>query len=255
MVWDPSLYLTFEDHRNRPATELAARIPLTAPKRIVDLGCGPGNSTRLLAERWPDAEIIGVDNSDEMLDSARKSGVNATWIKDDVAKWTPDGPVDCIFSSAALHWAGDHFSLFPKLLSYIAPGGALAVQMPYNFPAPSHRLIHAVAIGKKWSVDLNAVRDPYPVSEAKEYYSWLREAGAKVDIWHTEYLHVLQGQDAVFRWVSGSTMTPYIAALPKAEADEFAEACRARLAAAYPPTPHGETLYAFTRLFIVALKT
>ena len=141
MSWDPSLYLAFDNERTRPAVELAARVAATAPRVVVDLGCGPGNSTMVLARRWPAARFIGVDNSAEMLAAARKTALNADWQLADLAEWTPTEPVPVIFSNAAFQWIAGHDAIFPRLMSRLEPKGVLAVQMPRNFDAPSHVLL------------------------------------------------------------------------------------------------------------------
>jgi trans-aconitate 2-methyltransferase len=145
MSWQPQRYLAFDDHRTRPGTDLLARVPLAAPERVVDLGCGPGNSTELLTARWPDATVVGVDNSPTMLAAARERRIGADWVEADIATWTPDTPVDLLFSNAVLQWLPDHATLLPRLLGLLRPGGVLAVQMPRNFEAPSHTTVHEIA--------------------------------------------------------------------------------------------------------------
>ena len=150
MAWDPKTYLAFGAERTRPAADLLARVPLATPKRVADLGCGPGNSTALLRARWPDADIDGIDLSDEMLRDARASGVDARFLQADLANWTPEEPYDVIYSNAALQWLGDHETLLPRLFSYVAPGGALAVQVPRNFDELCHRLIREAVGDPRW---------------------------------------------------------------------------------------------------------
>lgn len=253
MSWDPSIYLKFDDKRTRPAAELLARITMDAPGRVVDLGCGPGNSTALLAARWPGAQIGGVDSSQEMLDKAASSDVPASWHRSDIAAWRSTAPVDVLFSNAALHWLEDHDVLFPALMDQLAPGGTLAVQMPRNFDAPSHTLLRET-VEETGNPELIALLRDNPVADAQVYHRLLAPKAASVDIWETTYLQVLTGNDAVLAWTSGTALVPFTSALSGAECDSFVEAYRRKLAVAYPPEPDGATLFAFKRIFIVAQK-
>lgn len=252
MAWDPKTYLKFGDQRTRPAAELLARIDVEAPRRVADLGCGPGNSTALLAARWPGAALAGVDSSPEMLADARQSGVDANWILADVADWTPDKPQDVVFSNATLQWIADHKRLVPRLMACVAPGGALAVQVPVNFAEPCHTLIRAVAKGKAWEAKFETVRVWHHVLAPSEYFDVLEPHARAIDIWQTTYCQVLGGEDAVFEWMSGTGLRPFAAALEGAEREEFLNDYRAALRKAYPRRQSGVTLYPFQRLFIVA---
>jgi len=252
--WDPSIYLAFDNERTRPAIELAARVALEAPRVVADLGCGPGNSTAVLAQRWPAAHFIGVDNSAEMLAAARKTALNAEWQQGDLATWTAREPVPLIFSNAAYQWIDGHGAIFPRLLSMLEPKGALALQMPRNFDAPSHVLLRETAAAGPWATKVLHLHRPKPVSEPAEYYAMLFPHAASLDIWETEYLQTLDGEDAVFKWVSGTALVPYRNALQGAERDEFLHAYRRRLAHAYPRQANGKTLFPFKRIFIVARR-
>lgn len=253
MSWHPENYLAFDDHRTRPAADLLARVPLVAPERVVDLGCGPGNSTALLAARWPQASIIGVDSSPSMLDKARASGIRAGWVEADIADWAPDAPVDLLFSNAALHWLPDHRTLLPRLLSHLRPSGVLAVQMPRNFEAPSHLTLRELAAQEPWAARLEGTLRPEPVAAPAWYYDLLAAHAAALDIWQIEYLQVLEGEDPVLRWVESTSLRPVLEALDQ-EAETFKEAYRARLREAYPVRADGTTLYPFLRLFMVARR-
>lgn len=253
MSWDPSIYLKFDDNRTRPAAELLARVKAEAPKRVVDLGCGPGNSTALLAARWPDAQVAGVDSSQEMLDKAATSDIPASWHTSDIAAWRSEAPVDVLFSNAALHWLGDHDTLLPALMDQVAPGGTLAVQMPRNFDAPSHTLLRDT-VEETGNPELIALLRDNPVAGAEIYHRILAPKAASVDIWETTYLQVLTGDDAVLAWTSGTALVPFTSALEGEACDTFIEAYRQKLALAYPPEPDGSTLFAFRRIFIVAQK-
>lgn len=253
MSWDPSLYLTFDDKRTRPAAELLSRVLTDAPDTVVDLGCGPGNSTTLLAARWPDARIEGVDSSQEMLDKAATSGIRATWSRADIAEWRSATPQDVIFTNAALHWLEDHTTLFPALMDQLRPSGTLAVQMPRNFEAPSHTLLHETVV-ETGDPALTSLLRPNPVADADVYHRLLAPHAASLDIWETTYLQVLTGEDAVLAWTSGTALVPFTSALDGEACDSFVEAYRLKLANAYPPEPDGSTLFSFKRIFIVARK-
>jgi trans-aconitate 2-methyltransferase len=251
MTWDPKTYLAFAGERTRPAAELLARIPLEGPKQVADLGCGPGNSTALLAARWPSAAIAGVDPSESMLAEAEASSVHARWIKSDIAVWAPDRPCDVIFSNAAFQWLDQHETLLPRLMTQIADGGVFAFQVPRNFDAPSHALMREVANGGPWKSKLSRVRR-MGVLTPERYFDLLSSRATRLDIWETEYLHVLDGDDPVFRWVSGTGLRPYADALLGEEREDFLAAYRAQLRLAYPRRPDGSTLFPFKRLFVVA---
>jgi trans-aconitate 2-methyltransferase len=252
MPWDPAQYLKFGDHRLRPAIDLVNRIDLAEPAEVVDLGAGAGNVTRHLRARWPNAHIVGVDASEEMLAKARATMPDVEWQRADLAAWRPSGPVDLIYSNAALHWLGAHDQLFPSLLAMLAPGGVLAVQMPRNFGAPTHTLVAEAARRGPWRARLEPLLRPSPVAEPAFYYDLLAPRTAALDIWETEYLHVLAGDDPVKEWLKGSWLTQFLDALEEPQRSEF-EACYAGLVAeAYPRRPDGRTLLPFRRLFIVA---
>ena len=251
MSWHPEHYLAFDDHRTRPAADLLARVPLRAPERVVDLGCGPGNSTALLAERWPQATVIGVDSAPSMLEKARASGIRADWVEADVADWTPEAPVDLLFSNAALQWLPDHRALLPRLLGHLRPGGVLALQMPRNFQAASHVTLRALAAQEPWAAQLEGALQADPVAPPAWYHDLLAPHAAALDIWQTEYLQVLEGEDPVLRWTEATALRPVLQVLDETASTTFKEADAARLREAYPRRPDGTTLYPFLRLFIV----
>ncbi|HEY3889053.1 MAG TPA: trans-aconitate 2-methyltransferase [Caulobacteraceae bacterium] len=251
--WDPKTYLAFADERTRPAAELLARVPIDDPGRVIDLGCGPGNSTALLADRWPGARLEGVDSSPEMIRQARESGVRAEWSVADIADWTAGAAYDVIYSNAALQWVGGQASLLPRLLQAVRPGGALAFQVPLNFDMPSHALMREVAGEGSWAAKLREVRNIVLMS-AEQSFDILEPYAAGLDIWETEYLQVMDGPDAIYRWVSGTGLRPFMQALDGAEREAFVEAYKARLSAAYPMRASGKTLFPFRRLFVVARR-
>jgi len=252
MSWHPQRYLAFDDHRTRPAADLLARVPLAAPQRVVDLGCGPGNSTALLTARWPQAEVVGVDNAPAMLAAARERDITAEWLEADIATWTPDAPVDLLFSNAVLQWLPDHRTLLPWLLRHLRPGGVLAVQMPRNFQEASHTTVHEIAALAPWAERLEGRAMGSPVAEPEWYYDVLAPEAAALDIWQCEYLQVLDGDDPVVRWVESTSLRPVLQALDQADAARFKEIFAARMRAAYPPRPDGRTLFPFRRIFMVA---
>jgi trans-aconitate 2-methyltransferase len=252
MAWDPETYLAFEAERTRPARELLARVVTEHPLRVADLGCGPGNSTALLAARWPDAELWGIDSSPEMLKAARASGVPARWCQADLAEWVAEFDYDVLFANATLQWLAGHEQLLPRLMQGLAEGGILAVQMPRNFEEPSHRLIRSVPEGKPWAGCFDGVPVATHVRPPEKYYAILEPHAARIDLWETIYVQVLEGEDAVYRWMSGTSLRPFVAALAEPQRAEFLDAYRSALTTNYPCRASGVTLFPFRRLFIVA---
>ena len=251
MAWDPAQYLKFAGPRLRPAVDLLQHIDVELPATVYDLGAGAGNVTRLLAARWPTARVIGVDGSAEML---AKAAADATieWQQADLAAWRPEQPATIIYSNAALHWLDDHDRLLPGLVAALAPHGVLAVQMPRNFGAPSHTLITEVATSGPWRHTLVPLLRPSPVAEPEFYYDLLAPLAARLDIWETEYLQVLEGANPVKEWTKGTWLLPLLAALDEPERSRFEAAYAERVAAAYPPRGDGKTLFPFRRLFVIA---
>lgn len=253
MTWDPSQYLRYDNERSQPTRDLIAAIGNFNPTEIVDLGCGTGNSTALLTDRWPHASLIGIDGSSEMLDKAFQSGVNADWQQADIATWRPTSEVDLIFSNAALHWLDNHDMLFPKLVAGLSEGGLLAVQMPYNFSQPSHTLISELAHEPRWYAQLANVIRPSPVATPDTYLQMLRPLVSSLRVWTTTYYHVLFGERPVAQWTGGATLRPVISALGN-DADEFVDEYAKRLETAYPTRPDGSTVLPFTRMFILGQR-
>ena len=251
--WSPSTYLKFEDERTRPARDLLAQVPLTAPKTIVDMGCGPGNSTELLAERYPQAHVTGLDNSPNMLAEARKRLPAATFAQADAHTWTPEPGTDLVFANAIYQWVPEHLTQLPRVLAALPPGGVLAVQMPDNLAEPSHVLMRHIAAEGPWAAQLrDAARLPLP--PVRTYYDALRPVGARVDIWHTAYNHVLESPEAIVEWVQGTGLRPFVDPLTPEHREEFLARYLAHIAQAYPRTTDGKVLLRFPRLFIVAIR-
>jgi trans-aconitate 2-methyltransferase len=258
--WDPTRYASFSDHRLRPALELLERVPLTAPQVIYDLGCGSGEITRLISNSWPNATVVGVDNSPEMLAKARSLSGAVRWIEADIAGWQPDEAPDLIYSNAALQWLDGHDALLPRLVDLLAPGGCLAVQMPQSWPSPSHRLMReALVNGGPGGTPIGppALRqalDHVWVADASHYFDLLAPRSQSIDIWETEYLQILEGENPVLEWVSGTGLRPVLNGLTDEDRATFLTSYSARLLDAYPQRANGKTVYPFRRLFIVALK-
>jgi trans-aconitate 2-methyltransferase len=254
VAWDPDQYLKFAQPRLRPALDLLTRVTLEAPRTIYDLGCGAGNVTRLLAARWPDAAITGVDDSAAMLEEAKRQSTRIAWRNEGIAQWTADAPADLIYSNAALHWLPDHADLFPRLARMLAPKGVLAVQMPHNFGAPSHTLVADTVRDGPWRSRLEHLLRPPPVQEPHFYYRVLAPVAATVDIWESEYLHVLRGSNPVKEFVKGSWLKQFLDVLEPREGAAFEDEYARRVLAAYPSENDGATLFPFRRLFLVATK-
>ena len=258
--WNPGQYHRFSGHRLRPAMELLGRVPVAGASLVCDLGCGSGNVTRIVAERFSGARVAGVDLSSEMLAKAAETAGRIEWIRADIARWEPERAPDVIYSNAALHWVDDHATLFPRLFGFMAPGGCLAVQMPLSFSMTSHVLMRetladggvggsvlgdaslAAAVARKWVLD------------ADEYYDLLAPEAESVDVWETEYLQRLEGEDPVLEWVRATGLRPILNALQGTERERFIEVYRERLRRAYPRRAGGHTLYPFRRLFVVATR-
>ncbi len=257
--WDPVQYGKYAAERFRPAMDLLRQVPLATARVVVDLGCGTGELTRIMAQRWPSAKVIGIDRSREMLDRARAAGLDAVqWCTGDIADWVPDQPCDLIYANASLQWLEDHRTLFPRLLTYVSAGGFLAVQMPLSWGAPSHRLMRetlndggpgGAPLGTE---GLRRLAAREWVESAPAYHELLAPGTRHLDIWETTYLHILEGPDPVLEWVRGTGLRPILEGLVDDERATFLAAYRSRLRTAYPPTADGRTLFPFRRLFIVA---
>jgi trans-aconitate 2-methyltransferase len=253
--WNPQLYRRFEAERTRPAADLLAGIDLAAPRRVFDLGCGPGNSTELLAGRWPDAEIVGIDNSQAMLASARERLPRLRFELSDIATWQPQAAPDLVYANAALQWVGDHAALFPRLFATLAPGGTLAVQMPDNLGSPSHLAMREVAALPAYA---RAIGDAQNVRQrnlsADAYYDLLAKDAARVDVWRTIYHHPMQSPRAIVDWLRSTGLRPFLDPLDEAQQAAFLDAYERRIDAAYPQRSDGLRLLAFPRLFVVATR-
>lgn len=252
-MWDPEVYLRHADHRLRPGVELLVRAQPTGDVRtVVDLGCGTGLLVPALRNRFPGATVIGVDASAEMLAEARAAVPDGTWVEADAASWEPDEPVDVVYSNALLHWVDDHEQLFPRYLSWLRPGGALAIQMPRNFSSPSHACAYEVARDPRWADRLEPLLRLEPVAEPSWYVELLAPLTEHLDVWEVVYQQLLEGEDPVISWSSGTLLRPLLAELDSDEREAFLADYAERVRAAHPPLPDGRTRFPFRRLFIAA---
>jgi len=253
--WNPSQYLRFGNERLQPVIDLIGRIPLESPRVIYDLGCGTRSGTVILKERWPGAQVTGVDSSESMLERTRALEADISWQHSDLNAWEPSAPADLLFSNAVFHWLDDHHALFPRLMTKLAPGGILAVQMPLNWRAPTHRLIAETVRGGPWRERLEPHLREFPVLEGQEYYDLLSGQASSIDMWETTYFHILEGPDPVVEWTKGSILRPLLDLLGKPEAETFLEMYRSQIAQAYPQQADGKTVLPFRRLFFMATKS
>lgn len=250
-AWSPEQYLRFGDERGRPFTDLLARVGAASPQLVVDLGAGPGTLTALLTARWPEAAVLGVDSSPQMVERASAvDGIRAEL--GDLRTWQPPSPVDVLISNAALQWVPDHLQQLPRLAGLLAPGGWLALQVPGNFEEPSHTIRRDLAAEEPYAEHLAGVEHPAS-HETSTYLRTLQDLGLEVEAWETTYLHVLHGPDPVFEWVAGTGARPTLQALPAPLRGAFETEFRARLRAAYPDHGHGVVL-PFRRRFAVARR-
>jgi trans-aconitate 2-methyltransferase len=254
MPWDPSQYLKFSGHRLRPAVDLLNRVNLDSPSIVYDLGAGAGNVTELLATRWPDARIIGIDDSEEMLQKAAERAANIEWEVGDIRSWAPKEPAELIFTNAALHWIGDHTDLFTRLISSVAIGGVLAVQMPRNFGALSHTSISEAALNGPWSSKLKPLLRPTPVEPPSFYIDLLSPLASSLDVWETEYQQVLKGENPIKEWTKGTWLKPLLDALEEPERLEFENSYAEIVSESYPKESDGTTIFPFKRIFITAQR-
>lgn len=251
--WDPGNYLQFADERGRPFADLTGRIAAPSPDLVVDLGCGPGNLTVSLTQRWPDAEVVGVDASPAMIAQATPSASDRLHFElADLREWRPNRPVDVLVSNATLQWVPGHRDLLPELLALLSPGGWLAFQVPGNFDQPSHRLLHDLAEQPPYRDWTGGLERPAAFGP-ETYLADLAGLGCRVQAWETTYLHVLDGPDPVFRWISATGARPVLAALPDELRPGFEAAYKQRLVEAYPAQPYG-TVLPYRRVFAIAVK-
>ena len=256
MSWSARQYVAFEDERTRPARDLLAAVPPVDARSAIDIGCGPGNSTELLVERFANATVRGLDSSTNMIDAARKRLPQLQFDTADIDTWNEPGPFDVIFANAVLQWVPDHASLLPALASKLSDGGSLAIQMPDNLNEPSHRLMREVAANGPWASKLaDAAGQRTDMASASGYFSMLRPHCARVDVWRTTYHHQLRdGAAGVVEWFKGSGLIPFLSPLTEEERAQYLQRYLAEVAKAYPALADGSVLLPFPRLFIVATR-
>lgn len=248
--WSAAQYLRFAGERTRPARDLLAQVPLENPGEVVDLGCGPGNATELLAARWPRAAVSGLDTSPDMLREARRRLPGLRFEQGDAQAWAPERPVDVIFANAVLHWLPDHPALLVRLMGCLAPGGVLAVQMPDNLAEPTHRVMRETASAMPFADRLTGAARP-PLPPPSHYFGLLRPHAASVDVWHTTYNHPMASTEAILEWVKATGLRPL---LDSRQRKQFLRRYRAGIDAAYPPSADGLRLLRFPRLFVIATR-
>jgi trans-aconitate 2-methyltransferase len=257
-TWSPGKYLKFSEERTRPCHDLAARISVSPVRRVIDLGCGPGNSTEVLAGLWPDAELTGLDSSTHMIDDARRSHPGWRWIAADIVDWafSDREPFDVVFANAALQWVPNHDIVYPRLLERVAPGGALAIQVPGHMNDAAHRIMREMAESPSWMRHFppGRVRE-WHVHDLDFYYDVLAPHAARLDMWETHYLHVLPDVESVVEWYRGTALRSFLDVLTTAEdRDRFIADYLERLRPAFTPRPDGSILFPFRRLFAIAYR-
>jgi len=255
-VWDPGQYLRYAGERARPFFDLLARVGATDPGYVADLGCGPGNLTAALADRWPGAQVVGVDNSPEMIGTAQaeaRGRGTLSFTLADIRDWRPDRPVDVLVSNAALQWVPGHLDVIRRWPGLLSPGGWLAFQLPGNYDQPSHAILLELVRSERWRGLLAGAELNRQARDPAEYLDLLAREGCAVDAWETTYLHVLPGPDPVVEWYRGTGLRPVLSMLTPELAEEFLGAYRERVAQAYPAGPYG-TVLPFRRIFVVASR-
>lgn len=255
MAWSAQQYLKFENERTRPARDLLAQVPLETAQRAIDLGCGPGNSTELLVERFGAGNVSGIDSDADMLEKARSRLPGTPFVMADVATWRPVEKADLFFANAVFQWLPDHMPVLEKLMDSLNPGGVLAVQMPDNLAEPSHAAMEETGADGPWAdilADGKLRRAPLP--SPADYIDALGARASRIDVWHTLYYHPMEGPEAIVEWVKGTGLRPYLQAVGPQHETAFLDKYRDRMDRYYPPMADGRRLLAYPRLFVVAIK-
>ncbi|WFU88209.1 trans-aconitate 2-methyltransferase [Rhizobium sp. CC1099] len=255
MAWSASQYVKFEDERTRPARDLLAQVPLERVSKAIDLGCGPGNSTELIIDRYGKDGVSGLDSDLNMLEAARKRLPGTTFTEADLATWQPNEPSDLLFANAVFQWLPNHLDIFDRLMDGLTRGGVLAVQMPDNLGEPTHLLMEESAHAGPWKTafEKKSVRRN-PLSQPSAYYSRLIGKSARLDIWHTIYNHPMADAAAIVEWVKATGLMPYLAAAGQEHREAFLADYLGRVEKAYPKMADGRVLLGFPRIFLVAVK-
>jgi trans-aconitate 2-methyltransferase len=254
--WDPERYLKLEYERTMPSYDLAAHIDLTDPRRIVDIGCGPGNSTKVLMSRWPTAEMTGLDNSEDMIAKARATYPGVTWILADAAKWTTESKYDIVFSNATLQWLPNHKALVKQLFDQVEDNGVLAVQVPTNNESPLHKSLIAISERPEWKDRMVGCQGQIVYHDEAFYYSILSTLTARLELWTTTYLHIIENHQSLIEWYSSTGMKAFLARLKTDEEkgrlrNQVLEMCKSQ----YPVQKDGKIIFPFKRVFFIAWKT
>ena len=253
-TWNPAQYLRFADERTQPSLDLVARLQISSPQTIIDIGCGPGNSTRVLHNRWPDARVCGLDSSPAMIEAARASSPELNWQLADAATWKAQTPFDLVFSNATLQWLPRHEVLIPHLFKQVARGGALAVQMPAHYASTLHHETLEVAADARWNARTQGARASLTNHSPSFYYDLLQPLAARLELWETEYIHVLSGPQAIVDWFRATGLRPYLEVLTETERADFEAALLEKYRAKYPQQSDGRILFPFRRLFFIAYQ-
>ncbi len=254
-TWNPNHYLQFADERTRPAVDLVSRIQLPNPRTLVDLGCGPGNSTQVLRQRWPQAHLLGIDKSPEMIAAARSKYPDQEWLLGDVSKWKAEKPVDLVFSNAAFQWVPNHQHLITHLFAQVTDGGALAFQIPSNRYAEVRLHLHEIAEDPIWRERMHGPKSALIIEEPDFYYETLAEQANNLDIWETEYHHIMDSPEAIVDWISSTGLRPFLQVLAdEQERELFTSKLQKSVRTSYPKCKNGKVLFPFRRLFVVAYR-
>ncbi len=253
--WNPQEYLEFKTERTQPSLDLLSRIRMVHPRSIIDVGCGPGNSTHVLHQRWPHAWIVGIDYSAAMIDQARHDYPDISWIVGDASQLQTDDRYDLVFSNAALQWMPDHHLLIPRLFSFTSARGALAVQVPANNTSALHQAVLATSARKEWSRYTAGCAEQLNFRTSTYYYEILHQLTSNFDMWETTYFHLLASPSGLIDWYRSTGLRPFLESLPDAKSRlAFEEAVLAECADAYPPQSDGKVLFPFRRIFFIVYK-
>jgi trans-aconitate 2-methyltransferase len=254
-TWDAGLYLLHGKQRTQAGIDLAARVELAAPRRIIDLGCGPGNSTAVLRARWPDAAITGLDQSTEMLAEARRAFPSGEWLQADINNWVAGKPYDLVYSNAALQWVHGHSHLIPHLLEQVAVGGALAVQMPAHFDSPLHLRMRQIALDERWRDRMGGAINSLAGEPPGYYYDLLSPRCSHVELWETTYIHAMDSAGAILEFIRGTGLMPYLEALGNdTDRERYLRLLADVVTHDYPQRSDGKVLFPFRRLFFIAYR-
>lgn len=254
--WNSSQYLKFGAERTQPAIDLANRISMEAPAKAADIGCGPGNSTEVLARRFPGAQIIGIDNSPEMIETVKRNHPEFDFRFCDAGRdlqLLGEGTFDVVFSNACIQWIPNHPKLLRDMMSLLRPGGVLAVQTPMNENEPIHRIIGEVVRSEKWAARFPAPRIFYNLPQ-EEYFDLLSGLSSDFTLWQTTYFHRLKSHEDIMEWYRGTGLRPYLSVLPDTERPTFEREIFSRVVSAYPKQKNGEIIFRFPRFFFLAVK-